>query len=77
MENEWLEIEWFKPQSFNTVIIDEKGNNISKYMLQYFVDGVWKDIASGALLVLISRIISKQLLHQNVDCLYLMQSKNQ
>ncbi|GAL67226.1 hypothetical protein JCM19301_1838 [Jejuia pallidilutea] len=46
-------------------------------MLQYFVDGVWKDIASGALLVLISRIISKQLLHQNVDCLYLMQSKNQ
>lgn len=48
IENEWLEIEWFKPQSFNTVIIDEKGNNISKYTLQYFVDGVWKDIASGA-----------------------------
>ncbi|WP_159951823.1 family 78 glycoside hydrolase catalytic domain [Polaribacter septentrionalilitoris] len=45
--NEWLEIEWFKPQTFNTVVLQEKGNNISKYTIQYFENGKWKDIANG------------------------------
>ena len=31
--NEWLEIEWFKPQTFNTIVIEEDGENISKYKM--------------------------------------------
>ncbi|PWG06726.1 hypothetical protein DIS07_02495 [Polaribacter aquimarinus] len=45
--NEWLEIEWFKPQTFNRVVLQEKGDYISKYKIQYFENGVWKDIVSG------------------------------
>lgn len=44
---EWLEVEWFKPQTFNTIVIDEQGTNISSYKLQYRENGVWKDIAKG------------------------------
>jgi alpha-L-rhamnosidase len=45
--NEWLEVEWFKPQTFNTVVIDEADNNITSYKLQYWVNGIWKDIVDG------------------------------
>ncbi|WP_396600624.1 family 78 glycoside hydrolase catalytic domain [Algibacter sp. R77976] len=45
--NEWIEIEWFKPQTFNTILLQEEGRNISNYTLQYFENGKWKDIASG------------------------------
>lgn len=45
---EWLEVEWFKPQTFNTVVIDEQGTNISAYKLQYWENGIWKDLAKGA-----------------------------
>jgi alpha-L-rhamnosidase len=45
--NEWLEIEWFKPQTFNSIVLQEKGASISKYILQYLENDVWKDIARG------------------------------
>ena len=45
--NEWLEIEWFKPQTFNTVVIDEEGKNISNYKIQYMENGKWRTIAKG------------------------------
>ena len=45
--NEWIEIEWFKPQTFNTILLQEEGSNISNYTLQYFENGKWNDIANG------------------------------
>ncbi|MCV9386640.1 discoidin domain-containing protein [Reichenbachiella ulvae] len=45
--DEWLEVEWLKPQTFNTVVIDEVGNYISSYKLQYWQHGKWTDITSG------------------------------
>lgn len=46
-ENEWLEIEWLKPQTFNKVVIDEFDTNISNYKVQYFNKGEWYDVAEG------------------------------
>jgi alpha-L-rhamnosidase len=45
--NEWIEIEWFKPQTFNKIVLQEEGENISNYKLQYFDEEEWKTIASG------------------------------
>ena len=45
--NEWLEVEWFKPQTFNTIIIQEEGGNISNYKLQYMDNGEWKEVGKG------------------------------
>jgi alpha-L-rhamnosidase len=45
--NEWLEVEWFKPQTFNQIIVDENLNNITAYKLQYWENGAWKDIVAG------------------------------
>ena len=45
--NEWLEIEWFKPQTFNTIVINEAGENISNYKIQYLENNEWKTIVNG------------------------------
>jgi alpha-L-rhamnosidase len=45
--NEWLEVEWVKPQTFNQIIVDEYENNIRAYKLQYWENGEWKNIAEG------------------------------
>ncbi|GAA4958310.1 family 78 glycoside hydrolase catalytic domain [Algibacter aquimarinus] len=45
--NEWLEIEWFKPQTFNTIILQEEGENISNYKIQYFENNEWKTVLDG------------------------------
>ncbi|GGD04137.1 family 78 glycoside hydrolase catalytic domain [Hyunsoonleella pacifica] len=45
--NEWIEIEWFKPQTFNTIVLKENGDNISNYTLQFLENGKWKNILSG------------------------------
>ncbi|WP_299430209.1 family 78 glycoside hydrolase catalytic domain [uncultured Maribacter sp.] len=45
--NEWLEIEWFKPQTFNQVVIDEYNAKISSYKIQYFYEDKWYDVADG------------------------------
>ncbi|WP_136480760.1 family 78 glycoside hydrolase catalytic domain [Cognatitamlana onchidii] len=42
--NEWLEVEWFKPQMFNKVVISEKGNHISNYKIRYFKNEKWVDL---------------------------------
>lgn len=47
VEGEWLELAWVKPQTFSKVIIDEVGNNIKHYKLQYWDDTKWVNIATG------------------------------
>lgn len=46
--NEWLEIEWFKPQTFNTVVIEEDGHNILKYKIEYFENDSWITLVNAA-----------------------------
>ncbi|GGD04146.1 family 78 glycoside hydrolase catalytic domain [Hyunsoonleella pacifica] len=46
-KNQYLEVEWVKPQTFNQIIIDEYKNNITSYKLQYFENGDWKDIVKA------------------------------
>ncbi|MBC3758674.1 family 78 glycoside hydrolase catalytic domain [Hyunsoonleella sp. SJ7] len=45
---EWLEIEWFKQQTFNNIVIQEEGDNILSYKIQYLENGNWKDVASNS-----------------------------
>ena len=47
-ENQYVEVEWVKPQTFNQVVIDEYGNNILSYKLQYWKNGKWKDVVKGS-----------------------------
>lgn len=42
--NEWLEVEWFKPQTFNKIVIHEKGGHITNYKVQYFENETWGDL---------------------------------
>ncbi|UMB54108.1 family 78 glycoside hydrolase catalytic domain [Lutibacter sp. A64] len=46
-KNQYLEVEWVKPQTFNQVIVDEYENNITSYKLQYWDNGTWNDFAKG------------------------------
>jgi len=46
-DNEWLEIEWLKPQTFNRVVINESGDNIQKHKVQYWNGSMWEDIVKG------------------------------
>ena len=46
-KNQYVEIEWVKPQVFNQIIVDEYENNITSYKLQYWGNGTWKDIVNG------------------------------
>ena len=46
-KNQYVEIEWVQPQIFNQIIVDEFGDNITSYKLQYWSKGEWKDIAQG------------------------------
>ncbi|MFP4844985.1 family 78 glycoside hydrolase catalytic domain [Winogradskyella sp. PE311] len=43
-KDQYVEVEWVKPQTFNNVIIDEHENNILSYELQYWENGAWKTI---------------------------------
>lgn len=43
-KDQYLEVEWVKPQTFNQIIIDEFDRNITSYKLQYWVNGEWTDI---------------------------------
>ena len=47
-KNQYLEVEWVKPQTFNQVIVDEFENNITSYKIQYWENGAWKDIIKGS-----------------------------
>jgi alpha-L-rhamnosidase len=46
-KNQYVEVAWVKPQTFNKVIINEFGDQISTYKIQYWKKGEWKDIATG------------------------------
>ncbi|WP_396635706.1 family 78 glycoside hydrolase catalytic domain [Maribacter sp. R77961] len=46
-KNQYLEVEWVKPQTFNQIIVDEYENNIQAYKIQYWENGEWKDIVEG------------------------------
>ena len=46
-KNQYLEVEWIKPQTFNQVVVDEFDNNITSYKIQYWENDEWKDIAKG------------------------------
>lgn len=47
IKNQYLEIEWVKPQTFNQIIVDEFDNNIASYKLQYWENSTWKDLVNG------------------------------
>jgi alpha-L-rhamnosidase len=44
---QWIEFEWQKPQTFNKVVINEKGTNILEHKIQYWNNNAWHDILSG------------------------------
>ena len=46
-KNQYLEVEWVKPQTFNQVIIDEFGDAIMAYKIQYWKNNTWETTASG------------------------------
>ena len=47
-ENEqWLEMEWMQPKTFNKAIINELEENITSFTLQYWNGTNWLDITSG------------------------------
>jgi alpha-L-rhamnosidase len=45
--NEWVEVEWIKPQTFNKIVIQEEGESILNYEIQFLENKKWKTIASG------------------------------
>lgn len=45
--NEYVELEWILPQKFSKVKINEIGNNIQDYSLEYYKDGQWMKIEGG------------------------------
>jgi len=47
IKNQWLEVAWVKPQTFNKVVINEVGDNITSYKIQYWNGSKWLDIVSG------------------------------
>ncbi|WP_082026648.1 family 78 glycoside hydrolase catalytic domain [Flammeovirga sp. OC4] len=44
---EWLEIAWVKPQSFASVVINENGNHIKGYKVQYWDGKSWVKLIEG------------------------------
>lgn len=46
-KNQYLEVEWVKPQIFNQIIVDEYEDNITTYKLQYWDGRAWQDIVEG------------------------------
>jgi alpha-L-fucosidase len=44
VKNPWYEVDFKTEQAINTIVIFEERPNISKYKLEYFVDGGWKPL---------------------------------
>ncbi|KAA5824844.1 Bacterial alpha-L-rhamnosidase [Algibacter amylolyticus] len=47
LEKEWLEIEWVKPVTFNTIVLKEIDKHITNYKIQYLKENQWVDLANG------------------------------
>ncbi|WP_298495924.1 family 78 glycoside hydrolase catalytic domain [uncultured Algibacter sp.] len=45
-KNQYLEVAWVKPQIFNNIIIDEVGEEITSYKIQYWDKKEWKTIVT-------------------------------
>lgn len=45
--DEWIEVAWVKPQTFMGAVINENGNNINSYQIQYWNGEAWKIIVEG------------------------------
>ncbi|WPR70123.1 family 78 glycoside hydrolase catalytic domain [Flavobacterium sp. NG2] len=45
--NQYLEVEWVKPQTFSKVIINELGTTIEGYKIQFWNGKEWKVLATG------------------------------
>lgn len=48
VNDQWLEIEWITPQTFNRVEIDEDFHFILKHKIQYWDGKKWKEASSGS-----------------------------
>ncbi|SFD27354.1 family 78 glycoside hydrolase catalytic domain [Algibacter pectinivorans] len=46
-KNQYLEVEWVKPQTFNQVIIDEFGDAIMAYKIQYWKNNTWETASNN------------------------------
>ncbi|WP_242204065.1 family 78 glycoside hydrolase catalytic domain [Aestuariivivens insulae] len=46
-QNQYLEVIWVKPQRFNSVVINEVGHNISKYLIQVWKNNKWLNVVEG------------------------------
>lgn len=42
--DQWIEVAWVKPQSFNKILIKEEGDKIQSHKLQYWDGNAWLDI---------------------------------
>ncbi|WP_316816536.1 alpha-L-fucosidase [Pedobacter nyackensis] len=47
IKNPWLEVDLQKDQRFNMIVITEREPNITKYRLEYFINGVWRPLITG------------------------------
>ncbi|MDF7823447.1 family 78 glycoside hydrolase catalytic domain [Pontiellaceae bacterium B12227] len=47
VKDQWLEVEWVKPQTFNKVIINEVGNEVRSYKVEAWDGRMWQDLATG------------------------------
>jgi alpha-L-fucosidase len=43
----WYEVDLGKEHAFNTIVLTEKEQHITKYRLEYFSSGTWKPLATG------------------------------
>jgi alpha-L-rhamnosidase len=46
-KDQWLEVEWVKPQTFSKVRISEVGEHIASYRVQSWTGAEWTDLARG------------------------------
>ncbi|EMI57271.1 alpha-L-rhamnosidase [Rhodopirellula sallentina SM41] len=46
-QSQWLEAAWIKPQTFDTIEIDEIGDRIKSYRLQVWDGDRWRDLFEG------------------------------
>lgn len=47
-KKQWLEVEWVKPQTFNSVALTEVGDQILSHTVQYWTGTEWVDLATGS-----------------------------
>ena len=46
LQDQWLEVAWIKPQSFNKVVIKGASEHITSYKIQYYNGSDWVDVVA-------------------------------